>query len=61
MVVEEEADSAKAYTSKRSPMSTTSTTGKTSQTREEHLAEGGAIMWEEANKITPSSAIWWQI
>ena len=44
-VVEEEVDSVKADTTKSNPENTTTTTGKTFQTREaELLAKGGAIM-----------------
>ena len=53
-VVEEEANSTKADTTKNNPINTTST--KTSQTREEEcLEEGGEIMPDQADKTTPSS------
>ena len=54
--MEEGANLAKAETTKDNPMSTTSTTGKTSQTHEECLAEGEATMPDQADKTTPPSA-----
>ena len=53
-VVEEEANSTKADTTKNNPINTTST--KTSQTREEEcLEEGGEIMPDQADKTTVSA------
>ena len=56
MVVEEEANSTKADTTKNNSVNIISTTGKTLQTHEvERLVEGGEIMPDQADKTTPSS------
>ena len=45
----------KSETTKDSPWHTTSTSGKTLHTHEEHLAEGGATMLNQDKKTTISS------
>ena len=55
-VVEEEANSTKADTTKNNSVNIISTTGKTLQTHEvERLVEGGEIMPDQADKTTVSA------
>ena len=56
MVVEQEDDSAKTEIIKDHRMSTTPTTDKMSQTREERLVEGGTTMLDQVDRTILSSS-----